>query len=236
MQHDRVRPHLSGEADVSDDLQRRHLPRLSVEGRKGVELRRAARRRERHRGERVDAADGNLVQHRLETRALLQRRMKTELKLSESEFNRLLGDRATVSDAAVAPVRGERELHSSFASGQVIRSVMKHKTASSFSERSDCRHASSTASTLRNAWNLGSRSSTIQRRTKLMIVLKNAFLTLATSVSSASSLSSARISASRFPAWAFSKTASIPDVSKISAISSYASPSRTPSVSGRSTR
>ena len=61
--------------------------------------------------EGVDAADADPVQPRLEAGHLRLGRMEAELELVEAESERRVGDFLAGLQAAVAPVRGQREFH-----------------------------------------------------------------------------------------------------------------------------
>ena len=111
MQHDRRRPHVGGKLDVALHVKPRERPLVLVETRKRIEFGIAARRGNRHGTERMDAPDGDAVQHPLEARDLVDRRMKPQLEFVESELQRLLGDLLAGLQPTIAPVRGQGKLH-----------------------------------------------------------------------------------------------------------------------------
>ena len=108
MQHDGIRPDVGGEVDVPRHLQHRHLPSLLVERGELVELGVALRCGKRDGAERVDASDRDLSEPRPEALDLADVRVEAEFQFFEAELQRLVRDGASVIDAPVAPVRGER--------------------------------------------------------------------------------------------------------------------------------
>ena len=104
MKNNRVRTHLRGKLDVASDHQLRHLAAFLVEGRERIEFRIALRCGNRHRTERVDAPDRNLIEPRLEPLHLEERRMIAKLQFLKTQLHRLVGDFFARLHPSVAPV------------------------------------------------------------------------------------------------------------------------------------
>ena len=104
MENDRVRTHLRGKFDVPSNHQLRHLAAFLVEGCERIEFRIALRCGNRHRTERVDAPDRNLIEPRLEPLHLEERRMIAKLQFLKTQLHRLVGDFFARLHPSVAPV------------------------------------------------------------------------------------------------------------------------------------